>query len=350
MSNPQIGKTVRKYFIQEHLHKEVFHGGVGNIDIERILVSEGFIPIIFPYHFDFSLKAKCLRYLYLFKVLFTIPAGSIIFFQFPLYARMHELLVRMLAFRNSIRVICLVADINGLKDGDGQVLRKELALLNRFTFFIVHEKPMENWLKKQVPHAIISHLRFFDFLTSPVNVNREKASVIAFAGNLAKSPFLENLHLVAAKKALTFHIYGPDGTAAMMQQAHVHFKGVHPPYALPALIDGSFGLLWDGESIEGAGGSLGDYMQYITHHKLSLYVLAGLPVIAYAHAGSADMIRNLRIGFTVSTLYDLGEKLEGISDDDYRQMIANMKPVADRIASGRNLKDALNELIQLMNE
>ena len=50
---------------------------------------------------------------------------------------------------------------------------------------------------------------------------------------------------------------------------------------------GSFGLIWEGDSIEKPSGSLGRYIQYISHHKLSLYILAKLPIIVAASAATA---------------------------------------------------------------
>jgi hypothetical protein len=343
-----MGKQ-KKFFIQEHLQKTVFHGGVGNIDIERILLENGFQAIEFPFHYNFHFKAKALRYLYLLKIFFSLSPDAIIFFQFPLYARMHKLLLRALRLRPSIRVICIIVDVNGLKDGNAEVIKKEIGMLSQFRYFIVHGKPMENWLKANVPRAITSCLNFFDFLTPPAVVSRKKSAIVAFAGNLAKSPFIEKLHLVtSANSELTFHIYGPDASRKMINQPQVILKGIYPPYELPSVLEASFGLLWDGESIEGAGGSLGDYMQYISHHKLSLYILAGLPIIAYENAGSAEMIKKMKIGLTAKTIMEIGQKIKHLSEEDYQLMRSNMKPIASRISKGENLLAAIAGIFEQM--
>jgi len=138
---------------------------------------------------------------------------------------------------------------------------------------------------------------------------------------------------------------GPGITQKMIKQRCVFFKGIFSPYDLPSQIEGSFGLVWDGDSIDGPGGSLGHYMQYISHHKLSLYILSGLPLIVPSFAGSASLIEKYKIGFTISTLHELSEKIEGLAYDQYQEMIRNMKPLAEKISRGQCLVDALDELM-----
>ena len=91
-------------------------------------------------------------------------------------------------------------------------------------------------------------------------------------------------------------------------------------------------------------------MQYISHHKLSLYVLAGLPLIVFDQAGAAETVRSLNIGITVKSLNEIGEKLARLSDADYIQMQENMKPIARRIAEGENLKAAIAALLEVIKK
>jgi hypothetical protein len=85
--------AAKKYFIKEHLHREVFHGGIGNVDAEKIFIAKGYQAIEFPGTFDFSIKSKLKRLLYLIPLFFRISSGDLVVFQFPLYAKIHELLI-----------------------------------------------------------------------------------------------------------------------------------------------------------------------------------------------------------------------------------------------------------------
>ncbi len=260
----------RCYFIQEHTAEGIFHGSIGNADIERVLLEHRSLPIRFPYHESFSPWAKIARMAFLLKLLLTLPRGAIVFFQHPVYAGMNKLLLKLLRYRKSITVVCFITDISGLKFGNDALLKTEIKQFRQYRYFIIHNKAMEAWLTTWVPGHRSAMIRFFDFLTIPGTHLRTNTRSIAFAGNLEKSGFLEKMDQVAQHcPSVSFNLYGPHVTAAMQACSNVKYKGVVEPYALPQVLEGAFGLIWDGEGVERPEGSMGHYMQYITHHKTS---------------------------------------------------------------------------------
>lgn len=323
----------------------MFHGGIGNVDIEKIFIKEGFHPIIFPHLYDFSLKAKAGRWFFLLKLLFSLPLKATVYFQFPLYARMHKMLALALAFRPFTKVVCFIVDINGLKSADRHLLSKEISELRRFRYFIVHNAAMARWLEKQVPLAKYSLLHFFDFLASPFKGQRKKSPDIVFAGNLAKSGFVSKLdEVINHSPGLHFHIYGPDPAQDISDHHGVTYKGVCDPYDLPQKLEGSFGLVWDGEGIDGPGGSFGYYMEDITHHKVSLYILAKTPIIIYENAGAAELVKSYGIGIIISSLLDIENRIAAISEEQYTLMCRNMEILAEKISSGSQLQQAIYQV------
>ncbi|HEX4371979.1 MAG TPA: hypothetical protein VHZ50_01620, partial [Puia sp.] len=142
-----------------------------------------------------------------------------------------------------------------------------------------------------------------------------------------------------------FNLYGTGVTELMIVQKNVFYKGVFEPYTLPNLLEGAFGLVWDGDKIDSEGGSIGHYMQYITHHKISLYILSGMPIIIYEKAGAAELIKQYHIGFTINNLFEIEEKIKTLTNDDYNKMTSNMHALARKISSGGFLKNALTEII-----
>jgi hypothetical protein len=328
------------YFIREYAEDYFFHGGIGIIDAERTLESMGFHAIRLPHHFDFSYRAKLVRFLFCLRLILKIESNAIVVFIHPLHARLNKWLINQFR-RKKITVICMIGDINGLKDGDAQLLREELQVLNKFDLFIVHNQGMLKWLNTAMPGTLASMIEFFDFLTPPVTKPRPRDRKIVFAANLTKSKFLDDLNQLP----LQFNLYGPGITPAIMDQPNVEYHGVIDPYALPQELEGSYGLVWDGDSIHGMEGSLGDYMQYISHHKLSLYILAGLPIIVSCTAGSASLVEKYKIGFCVSSLAEINIKLNSITTAEYESMVNNMLPLANKIAKGGCLSAAINELI-----
>ncbi|HKZ67652.1 MAG TPA: hypothetical protein VJ111_14900 [Chitinophagaceae bacterium] len=336
----------KKYFIQQYLQQEYLHGGIGFVDAERILLSEGYTPILFPHQQNFSLPAKISRLFYLFKIVFQIQKGSVVIFLFPMYAKMVQLLIKLLLLRRNIRLICFITDIDGIKDGNPQKLEEDISFFRTLKYFIVHNHRMQQWLNSKVKGANSAEIVFFDFLTKPVEITRKLSRDIVFAGNLEKSSFLEKLYLLKDKQpALHFNLYGSCQTDSMLQQTNATWHGVERPYDLPQKLQGSFGLLWDGSSIDEPGGSLGDYMQYISHHKLSLYILSGLPVIVPAISGTAGLVKEYKIGITIKSLYEIEDKIKSITNDEYQQMKKNMQPLAEKISTGGCIKEALQKIM-----
>jgi hypothetical protein len=340
----------KKYFIQQYMQEEYLHGGVGGVDAEKILLAKGFEAVYFPYHTSFSWWAKTRRFGFLVKMFFTVRQGAAVVFLFPVYARMNKLLLTLLRKKRGIRIICFIADINGIKDGNKQLLANEINYFRQFRYFIVHNEKMKEWLLREVcADCSAAAIEFFDFITKPVTLQEDISFNIVFAGNLEKSSFLEKLHLLSSNNSLLhFHLYGEGQTNTILAQKNVTYHGVEKPYDLPAKLKGSFGLLWDGDAIDKPGGSLGHYMQYITHHKLSLYILSKLPIIVPATAASAPLIEKYKIGFAINNLYEIEDKIKKLPVAEYQQMQNNMQPLADRISKGECLGNAIDELMKLI--
>jgi len=332
----------KKYFIQEHLHKKnLQHGSIGNVDAEKLLVQKGYEPLVFPCMYDFSIKAKLKRFAYLLKTFLAIPSGAIVVIQFPLDATLHRILVNLLQWKK-VHIICFITDLEGMPQGNAQLLQTELRLLRRYSFFLVHNAAMAEWLQKTVPNCTYAEIEFFDFLATPVSLHQQKNYQVLFAGNLQKSAFVDKLgKLQASCPAVQFMLYGPDYAPSSGKPLNVVYKGGYEAYALVHHLQGSFGLVWDGNSIDGCTGSYGEYLALNSPHKLSLYMLAGLPLIVPAMSAGAQLVKKYRIGYTIERLHDLQTLIDSIDEATYQQMIENMRPLAARIAAGKCLGDAL---------
>src|SRR5689334_10258955 len=123
--------TAQRYFISEYANEYFFHGGIGIIDAEKILERNGFMPIRQPYHNSFSIRAKLARLWYSFKILSSVKKDATVVFIHPLHARLNKWLCRRLAKKVS-RCICIIGDIDGLKDGNDALLKKELDEFSHF--------------------------------------------------------------------------------------------------------------------------------------------------------------------------------------------------------------------------
>lgn len=77
--------------------------------------------------------------------------------------------------------------------------------------------------------------------------------------------------------------------------------------------------------------------------------MAGLPLIVYAKAGSAALVKKYQIGITINSLMEIEEKIKAITDTEYRQMCENTVQLSKQIASGSGLTQALGEILNAIN-
>jgi hypothetical protein len=204
---------------------------------------------------------------------------------------------------------------------------------------------MQAWLHEQVPNRFSAILNFFDFLAMPAGQQRTKDFTVSYAGNLEESGFLEKLHLVTPSSGkLVINLYGRPKPEKVQFSHHLVYKGVFEPYTLPGVIEGAFGLVWDGNEVDTIAGSFGHYMEYISHHKVSLYILSAMPLIVYENAGTAALVIKYNIGFTIRNLTEIESKINDLTEMAYRQMCENTRELAKQLSSGACLTNALHEI------
>ena len=189
----------------------------------------------------------------------------------------------------------------------------------------------------------IETLVFFDYLTDfePTQPSLNDSSVI-FAGNLNKSLFCKELKCIPQ---VIFNLYGPITDPSTLQAPNVRYCGQASPDKIVSTIQGDYGLVWDGPQIETCSGSYGEYLKYNTSHKLSLYIVAGKPLIVWKNSALADYITKQQIGFAVSSLSELPAALSNITKEQYECMCRNVRTIAKEISCGPHLAHALESIL-----
>lgn len=328
------------YYLRQYAGQQYRHGGVGYSDAEKIAEEMGFRPLQLTASGRF---VRIRRFWQAWRISRRLVAGDILFVVYPVYGRMDQWLLRRVK-QKGIRLIALVADIDGLKDEDARLLAQDIQLLRLFDAYVVHSTAMEKWVLTHIKKAPVAQLEFFDFLAPVSTAERRLSNQVVFAGNLSKSGFLAQLRSPALA-SLHFRLYGVGVQKNWLQPGRVDWEGQLAPAELPQRLQGSFGLVWDGDAARGAAGALGRYMQYISHHKLSLYILAGMPLIVSAEAASAGLVEKYGIGLVVHSLEELPAQIKKLSEESFFIMRKNMEPLARRISSGQNLRRALEQLL-----
>lgn len=305
-------------------------------------------------HFDvpvYSVKHRLLNLLTLLKhfvkLFLSLRSGDTVLLQYPLLGINKGLkhLAGLLRVRGC-QLICLVHDLDALRQVHHDwTLEEEVARLNAFNLVIVHNERMRSLLQDNGVKVEMRCLELFDYLLpEPVwRAMQEQGSSgtpymrIAFAGNLKKSVFLKKLEQVPG---LRFILYG-QGFEALPAVERLEWLGSFDADELPAKLQADFGLVWDGEDIDACTGDLGQYLKYNNPHKASLYLLAGLPLIAPKTSAIGAFIRTHGVGITVDALTELPGILSRLQDHEYQSMRAAIQPIASKIASGTFLKQAL---------
>lgn len=304
--------------------------------MEQLLERAGYQPI------SFAEKSRLYRTWQLLSWLFRVKRQDCVVFIYPVYPRLYRTLLRIFRWRKQ-PLLCVVGDIDGLKDEDQIQLRQDIRFFRRQTHVLAHNAAMELWLRSIGCRAKLEHIEFFPYLVTPVARTGTPGNQVVFAGNLTKSRFL--LHLKEEKwKRIDFRLYGDGIPLQDTLPSHLHWKGRFPPEEMPVRVDGHFGLLWDGDDLAQPAGSIGRYMAYISHHKLSLYILAGLPVLAPRVAGSAELIQREGIGILIDSMADIETAIQQISVESYQQMQKRLHTLAQSLSDGSLFLQALQRL------
>ncbi len=246
-------------------------------------------------------------------------------------------------------VVTLVHDVKSLK-GKYKFSQDEVDLLGQSEQLIVHNASMAKWFKQQFISSQLFQIEAFDYLHTPkltidkAPINFDKVRIV-FAGNMgSKRSFLYDLDtLPESNYAMTLYGVGFYLNSVKKQTGSVlDYKGAFPADEIIDRIDGDFGLVWYGESIDSCDGLTGQYLQYNNPHKLSLYVLCGMPIIIWDKAAMADFVVKNGIGFTVSSLRELPEKMQSLTIEDMQRFKDNVAKIKCKMEAGKFLEQSLN--------
>lgn len=238
------------------------------------------------------------------------------------------------------KIVLLIHDLHSLRRGDMEAFKEEIRIINKADTVVLHNRFMkEKLIALGLTVSKIYCLEVFDYLCD-APILKENSNAIAFAGNLTKSKFLYKMF--EANPEVAFHVYGNRDERLSLYE-NVRYFGSFLPDDLPRGLNGKFGLVWDGESIDGCSGTFGEYTRINNPHKLSLYIASGLPVIVWKKAAIAEFVEKNGIGIVTDTVSNLKEFLQ-IGETDYRGMQSNIQKLRADVVSGTHLSRILEKI------
>lgn len=248
------------------------------------------------------------------------------------------------------REILIVHDVDSLREISNNTLSEDIADMNKAEIVVLHNSKMITALQQKGLSVPSVNLELFDYLLEGdlPKQNYQLGKALVFAGNLGKSDFLKDSRL--SDLQVEFNLYGPNFDKNKICWKNVAYKGSFKPNEIPYELEGSFGLIWDGEVVDTCSGAFGQYMKYNNPHKLSLYIAAGLPVVVWEEAAIADFVRKYEIGITVKSLFDIEDKINSLSEAQYEKFKKNLRVFQRNVTNGYYTKRALDECERIFSE
>ena len=281
--------------------------------------------------------------------------GDTVIYQHPMYGIKIALFwLKRIKKRKQVRFVALIHDLESLRGGIKGLIKNNRArrlgdtkLLCLFDYVICHNEHMKGYLINQgFEPEKLGTLDIFDYLCNKTTKKRSKGKTpsISIAGNLSSSKcnYIYDLFNNGYNQDLHVNLYG-NRFDEQKASCNMKWYGSFRPEELPNILEGDFGLVWDGESIDSCTGNTGNYLRYNNPHKTSLYIAAGLPVIVWEESAISDFVKNNNLGITVSNLYYLDEVISRISNECYKEMCINVESIGDKLRKGYYFKRALRK-------
>lgn len=337
---------MNKYFIDFYYDNNYNAGSKARDDISFYLKKNNFNPIMLK-----KGKSRLKNIINIIRDMSVICYDSIVIIQYPFTnTKIYNRLILVLLRIKKCKCILLIHDITSLrfKLSEYQV-KREIKYINAFDIVISHNKKMSDWMRKNKFSKTYFDLNLFDYITEYSNEKKEcKTNSIVFAGNLSreKSGFIYNLNDINIEN-ISFNLYGVGiENSNYLESTNIIYQGKYKADELPGKLNGRYGLLWDGPSVEKCIGDFGDYLRYNNPHKLSLYLSANLPVIAWEEAAVSDFIKENNIGITINNLNELYQKINSITDKEYEKMKFNASNIGEKIRSGYYIESIIKNICE----
>lgn len=326
-------------------------GSAGNkakTDIERIMQDMGFKNVgLRQSTSDNKIAHFMLTLIGVLKAPFCISRGDMLVLQYPL--KKYFSFVCKTAHMRGARVVVIIHDLGSFRRKALSTSR-EISRLNNADHIIAHNDSMKRWLVEHGCRARLHTLGIFDYLSDTEASSSEpqtKPYTVVYAGalNPRKNTFLYEWgeHI----KTFGVRLYG-NGFDKDRAKGSDRFEtmGFVRSDELIATAKGSFGLVWDGSSVDACTGDWGEYLKINNPHKTSLYIRCCLPVIIWREAALAPFVRDNGIGICIGSLRELDDIFARITPEEYDRIKRNVCAVSRRLASGYYVRNALTAIIK----
>lgn len=284
------------------------------------------------------------------NLLFKLKKGDVLVIQYPF--KKFYVTQCQIAHLKGAKTVTLIHDLGTFRRRK-LTAEQEVKRLSHTDVIIVHNQSMNNWLTEHGCKVPLVNLDIFDYLSSEQpssepHVRGEKPT-FTFAGGISqrKTGFLYQLDEVL--DGCHFDLYGSGlvpGTETNWKNTTYH--GQIDSDQFIGTVKADWGLVWDGDTIDGCSGTWGSYLRINNPHKASFCLRAGLPVIVWKESAMAPFITSNHLGIAVDSLRELPEKLQGITPEEYALYKRAAMTIKDELNDGHYFKTAFEKAVQLL--
>lgn len=337
------------YFIAEANSHEQHAGTKARQDVSDILTTMGWHPLTVRKRFGGGTvdKFKAIPDVYFDwkRITRNVRLNDTLLIQYPVntYPKVAPFALPAIRKMKSkgAKIIMIVHDLERLRTDSDVSEDRFFALAD---VVICHNDVMKSMLQKRYPSLKLVSLEIFDYLTDEPTCPTDRRTGIDIAGNLSPEKSAYIYKLAKQFPQISFHLYGPffDTNSAESRW----YKGSFPPEKLPSILNGKFGLVWDGNSINTCSGATGEYLKINNPHKLSLYLASNEPVIIWNQAAEAEFVKRNNLGIVASSIADAVAQMNVLTDQEYTSMAQSVYAMCEKVRSGYHLRKAIDSALK----
>ncbi|MDO4635069.1 MAG: sugar transferase [Streptococcus sp.] len=263
--------------------------------------------------------------------------GDVVFFQSPSWNDNEwdtAFIARLKAYQ--AKLVMFIHDIPPMMFAQNAfLLPTYIEMYNQAEVVIVPSEKMRNFLVEnglKVKNIIIQ--KMWDFTHNLELYEPKHLKKIYFPGNPTRFPEINNWNFETP-----LHVFSKNESE---EEHHYIYEGWrHKSELLIELSKGGFGLVWE-------TGECPEYYGMNLSYKLSCYLAAGIPVIVPETLSNIEYIKEKGLGFVVSSLEEANQVVQSCTDEQYNQMVNNIKFTSQLIKDGYFTKKVIIDSIMAL--
>lgn len=322
-------------------------GNKAKTDYERILRDMGATNLGLETTFSTSQIVSFVRNLMgIIRMTFKVQSGDIILLQYPV--KKYFSLICRIAHKRGAKTVALIHDL-GCMRRKKLTEQQEIHRLMHADAVIATNVVMMHWLEEKGYTKPLDYLGLHDYLSDSVSRIPKQHTLlkVVYAGTLAvrKNAFL--MDMAAKVNNYELVIYGETkGMPQLRTCGHIQVNPFLSADTFIREVEGDFGLVWDGDSLNTCSGHFGEYLRWNTPHKVSFYIRAGLPVIVWRQSAVAPIVEQEGIGLCIDSMEELSHLLPSITSQQLSEMRQRVSIVSSRMAHGEYLREAVGRSLE----